>query len=103
MKARNWERFHRPKDVAIALSVEASELIERFLWRDAAPPSRIPVEERAGIADELADVLIYGLSLGNALGIDVSDAILAKIATNEARYPADRVRARPPVPRTRPP
>jgi len=98
VKARDWERFHNPKDVAIALSIEASELLERFLWREPAPPSHLTAEERVAIADELADVLIYGLSLGNALGIDVSDAILAKVAKNEARYPEDRVRGRPPSP-----
>lgn len=104
VKARDWERFHNPKDVAIALSIEASELLERFLWREPAPPSRITADERVAITDELADVLIYGLSLGNALGIDVSDAILAKVATNEARYPEDRVRGRPPSPpEARPP
>ena len=96
VKARDWERFHNPKDLAIALSIEASELLERFLWREPAPPSRMTAEERAAITDELADVLIYGLNLGNALGIDVSDAILAKVAKNEARYPAYRFRGRPP-------
>jgi NTP pyrophosphatase (non-canonical NTP hydrolase) len=93
VRARDWGRFHVPKDLAIALSVEASELLERFLWRDHAPGA-LPPDERAGVADELADVLIYGLSLGNALGLDVSDAILSKLERNEARYPAERVRGR---------
>jgi NTP pyrophosphatase (non-canonical NTP hydrolase) len=96
--ARDWEPFHVPKELAVAMSVEVSELLERFLWRAPAGPSTLSQDERDGIAEELADVLIYGLSLGNALDLDVSDVILAKLAKDETKYPVDRFRgrARPP-------
>jgi NTP pyrophosphatase (non-canonical NTP hydrolase) len=96
VQARAWERFHVPKDLAIALSIEASELLEIFLWRDRGPPADWPVDVRRAVADELADVLIYGLSLANAVGLDVSDAIAAKLVQNEAKYPAERFRGRLP-------
>lgn len=94
--AREWERFHRPKDLAIALSVEASELLERFLWREPGPPVSWAATDRDAVADELADVLIYGLGLANALDLDLSGAILTKLAKDEAKYPADRYAGRAP-------
>lgn len=88
--ARDWERFHNPKDVAMALSIEASELLERFLWREPPAAGRVSEEDRRAIADELADVVIYALSLANVLDLDVSDAVLGKLERNEARYPPDQ-------------
>lgn len=96
VRARDWEQFHAPKDLAIAISIEASELVERFLWREAVPPSRLREDERAGVAEELADVVIYGLSLVNALDLDLSDAIMKKLAQDEWKYPADRFRGQAP-------
>src|SRR5688572_2822248 len=96
VRARDWERFHVPKDLAIAISVEAAELLEIFQWREPDPPAGWSPDLRAAAADELADVLIYGLSLANALQLDLSDAILAKLAKDEAKYPADRFRGRAP-------
>jgi len=92
---REWARFHTPKDLAMALSIEASELLERFLWRDAGlgPP---PDPDRRAATEELADVFIYGLSMANALEIDLSEAILAKLAANERRFPAGEFRGRAP-------
>lgn len=94
VKAREWEAFHNPKDLAIALSVEASELLERFLWQEPPAPGDLLGEDRQGIAEELADVMVYGLSLANALGLDLSDAILSKLAKAEGKYPADVFRGR---------
>ena len=65
--ARDWERFHAPKDLAMAISIEASELLERFLWRGAGTPAELSSEDRSAIGEELADVLIYSLSLANTL------------------------------------
>jgi dCTP diphosphatase len=96
VRARDWERFHVPKDLAIAISVEAAELLEIFQWREPGPPAGWSPDLRAAAADELADVLIYGLSLANALQLDLSDAILAKLAKDEIKYPADRFRGRAP-------
>jgi len=89
VKDRDWGRYHNPKDLAIALSVEASELLERFLWR-SPPASGLALEDPEGVADELADVLIYGLHLANATGLDVSDIVSRKITKNEAKHPVGR-------------
>ncbi|TLZ76098.1 MAG: nucleotide pyrophosphohydrolase [Methanobacteriota archaeon] len=94
VRERDWERFHLPKDLAIAISVEASELLERFLWRDPAPAATLSSEDRSAIAEELADVVIYGVSLADVLEVDLSDAVLAKLKKDEAKYPADRYRGR---------
>ena len=94
--ARDWERFHTPKDLALAISIEASELVERFLWRDTRPAADLSREERVGIADELADVVIYGLSLVNALDLDLSEAVLRKLGKDVAKYPVDAFRGRAP-------
>jgi dCTP diphosphatase len=92
--ARDWEQFHGPKDLAMAISIEASELLERFLWRPPGPPGDLSAEDRSAVAEELADVLIYGLSLANTLDLDLSEAILAKLRKDEAKYPVDRFRGR---------
>jgi len=78
----------------MAISIEASELLERFLWRGAGTPAELSSEDRSAIAEELADVLIYGLSLANALEMDLSEAMLAKLRKDEAKYPPDRYRGR---------
>ena len=92
VRARDWEKFHVPKDLAMALSIEASELLEEFLWREPGPPSSWTAEVRTAVAEELADVVIYGLSLANALELDLSEAILSKLKKDEAKYPSDRYR-----------
>ncbi len=96
VRERDWERYHLPKDLAIAISIEASELLERFLWREPVPAANLSPEERSAIAEELADVVIYGLSLADVLEVDLSDAIRAKLKKDETRYPADRFRGRAP-------
>ena len=78
----------------MAISIEASELLEIFLWREPELPADLLAEDRSAVEEELADVFIYGLSLANALGMDLSDAILAKLKKDEAKYPPDRFRGR---------
>lgn len=86
-RARDWEQFHTPKDLAMALSIEASELLELFLWRrDDDPPSA----ER--LAEELGDVLITLTNLASRLGVDLMAAAEAKLALNGRRYPVERAR-----------
>jgi dCTP diphosphatase len=92
---RAWEPYHSPKNLAMALAVEAAELLEHFLWVDAEG-SRTFVRDpdrRAAIADELADVAGQVLNLCNVLGIDLSDAVEAKMAKNAVKYPAPGERA----------
>jgi len=96
VRARDWERFHAPKDLATAISIEASELLEIFLWRSVTPAEEIPPLDRASASEELADIVIYGLSLANALHLDLSDAVLSKLKKDEAKYPVDRFRGVPP-------
>ena len=88
--ARQWERFHTPKSLAMSIAIEAAELMEHFQWLSLAEASAACTDEatRAEVADELADVLIYCLSLANVTGIDISDAIRTKMARNETRFPA---------------
>lgn len=93
---REWQPFHTPKNLSMSIAIEAAELMERFQWLTAeeAQQAAQDLVERACIADELADVVIYCLSLSNALDLDVSSAVLGKLQTNEHRYPADEFRGR---------
>lgn len=94
--AREWHPFHSPKNLSMSIAIEAAELMERFQWltTEEAQAAAENSDERAAIGDELADVLIYCLSLSNALDLDVSSAVLGKLETNEHRYPADEFRGR---------
>jgi NTP pyrophosphatase (non-canonical NTP hydrolase) len=88
VRERNWERYHRPKDIAIALSVEASELLDIFKWKNSlSDPTNIPAGTRNAIGDEMADVLIYLLSLSNVMSIDLTQATLRKMTKNARKYP----------------
>jgi NTP pyrophosphatase (non-canonical NTP hydrolase) len=93
---RAWEPFHSPKNLVMGLAAEAAELMEHFLWVDCEA-SRSVVNDPARlaeVAEEMADVANYLLNLSNVLGIDLSDAIMAKIAKNAVKYPAERYRGR---------
>jgi dCTP diphosphatase len=94
--ARDWQPFHGAKNLSMSIAIEAAELMERFQWlttQEAQDAVREP-DERAAVAEELADIVIYCLSLSNALDLDVSSAVLGKLQTNEHRYPADEFRGR---------
>ena len=78
---RDWAQFHNPKDLALAISIEAGELLELFLWKDASDAS---VEKLKG---ELADVLSFSFLLAHKLRLDVSEIVLAKIKENDEKYP----------------
>ncbi len=94
--ARDWEIYHTPQNLSRAISIEAAELMEHFLWLDDAQAAAEMEQPgpQAAVADELADVLIYSLSLANTLKIDVSTAVTDKLNRNEARFPAERWRGR---------
>lgn len=94
--AREWHPFHSPKNLSMSIAIEAAELMERFQWLtpEEAEAAVEDPSERAAVADELADIVIYCLSLSNALDLDVSSAVLGKLQTNERRYPADEFRGR---------
>jgi dCTP diphosphatase len=89
---RDWEQFHSPRNLATALSIEASELLEHFQWQGAADGNVIPDGKREAVADELADVLLYVLRFADVTGIDLVAAAHAKLEKNAVKYPAERVR-----------
>ena len=91
---RAWERFHTPKNLAMALSGEAGELIEHFQWLPAEESASLPAPVREEVALEMADVLLYLVRLGDVLDIDLAEAARRKIAINAGRYPVERVRGR---------
>jgi len=90
--ARDWDRFHSPKNLAMALSVEAAELVEEFQWLTEEQSRALEPERYERVRLEVADVLIYMLRIADKLGIDLLRAADDKIAINERKYPADRVR-----------
>jgi dCTP diphosphatase len=96
VRARDWERFHSPKNLSMSLAAEAAELMEHFLWMENAE-SRAAVLEpgrRTAIGEEMADVACLLLAMSNATGIDLSQAVLDKLVKNEAKYPADQYQGR---------
>lgn len=94
--AREWQPFHTAKNLSMSIAIEAAELMERFQWltTEEAQEAVEDPAERAAVTDELADIVIYCLSLSNALDLDVSSAVLGKLQANEHRYPADEFRGR---------
>ncbi|MCI3933597.1 nucleotide pyrophosphohydrolase [Streptomyces sp. AN091965] len=88
--ARNWEQYHTPKNLAAALSVEASELVEIFQWLTPEESARVMEDADSAhrVTDEVADVLAYLLQFCAVLGVDPLDALAAKIERNEQRFPA---------------
>lgn len=86
---RDWAQFHNPKDLAISISLEASELLEAFQWSGA--DLSVPAK-RGHMAEELADVAIYCIYLADALGIDLAEAVSGKIDENARKYPAEKSR-----------
>jgi NTP pyrophosphatase (non-canonical NTP hydrolase) len=86
--ARDWHRFHTPKNLVMALSVEAAELVEHFQWATPEESLALPADKRAAVADEIADVLIYLTELADVLDIDPIAAAREKIVKNAAKYPA---------------
>ena len=90
--ARHWGPFHSPKNLAMALSVEAAELMEHFQWLDGPQSENLSAAQREAVALEAADVLLYLLQLSDRLGIDLGAAALRKLALNELRYPVAKAR-----------
>jgi len=93
---RDWSQFHSPKNVSMALAIEAAELMEHFQWLTTEASRRIADDpaKLAEVADEIADVVGYSMALANELGIDISSAIRAKMIKNAHKYPADQFRGR---------
>jgi NTP pyrophosphatase (non-canonical NTP hydrolase) len=89
---RAWEQFHSPKNVAIAISVEAAELLEHFQWTGESVPEAMPAEWLSQVASEVADVVILVSYLAHDLSIDIEAAVTRKLAANAVRYPVAKSR-----------
>lgn len=90
--ARDWGQFHTPKNLAMALAVEAAELMEHFQWLTPRQSVALPARTRRAVAREIADVLIYLVRLSDVLGIDPLAAAFAKLPVNARKYPVARAR-----------
>jgi dCTP diphosphatase len=87
-KERNWESFHNPKNLAMALSVEVSELVEIFQWLDLSTSSQImQTDKNSHVREEMADIMIYLLRLADVLEVNLQEAIDNKIIKNKKKYP----------------
>ena len=89
---RDWDQFHSPKNLAMALIAECAELVEHLQWLTEQESASLSADKRAAVRLELADILIYLVRIADKLDIDLMSATQEKIAINEERYPADRVR-----------
>ena len=92
---RDWEQFHSPKNLSMALSVEVAEIVEHFQWLTQEQSRELDAAKREAVGQELADALIYLVRLADQLEIDLLQAAEHKLALNEAKYPAERVRGSP--------
>jgi len=95
-REREWEQFHAPKNLSMALAAEAGELMEHFLWA-TAEESREAVNDpkkRQEIEQELSDVIIYALEFANMTGVDIAAAIERKMAANAVKYPVEKAKGR---------
>src|SRR5690242_19289339 len=90
--ARDWQQFHAPKELAVAIAAEAGELLQHFVWQSAAQSEKRAEERKDAIADEIADVAILLFELADNLRIPLGQAVRAKLARNEQRYPVEKAR-----------
>ena len=85
-KDRDWEQFHNGKDLSIALSIEASELLEAFLWKD---PKDVKIDK---VSEELADVFCYAFQIAEKYNLDVKEIVIKKLAKNAEKYPVEKAK-----------
>ena len=96
VEERHWQQFHAPKNLAMALSIEAAELMEHFQWIDVAESREIPTDpaKLEAVGEELADVLCYALAIANELNLDIATAMQQKMVKNRVKYPVKEYRGR---------
>lgn len=92
--ARDWKQFHNPKDSAISLALEASEVLEHFQWKNAEEMQKHVKENKEEVAEELADVMYWIMLITNDLGIDIIDASYKKLKKNGEKYPIEKAKGR---------
>jgi len=91
-EARDWDQFHSPKNLSMALMVEVAELMEHFQWLTEAQSGNLVAEKKVVVAEELADILLYLVRLSDKLEVNLLEAALHKLEKNAAKYPAEQVR-----------
>lgn len=89
---RDWDQFHSPKNLAMALIVEAAELVEHFQWLKGEKSATLPPAKLAEVEQELADIQIYLIRMADKLNVDLMQAVASKMELNEKKYPADKTR-----------
>lgn len=89
---RDWDQFHSPKNLSMALIAEAAELVEHFQWLSEEDSKNLDAARQKEVSMELADIFIFLIRVADKLGVDLADAAWEKIETNEARYPVDKVK-----------
>lgn len=94
VRQRDWEQFHTPKNLSMSIAIEAAELMEHFQWLTVEQSRNLNPDCLDAIGEELADIVIYSLSLSNFLGLDLADTVLRKMAKNETKYPAEQVKGK---------
>lgn len=90
-EVRNWDQFHTPKNLSMALMVEVAELMEHFQWLTALESENLTAEKKQAVAEELADILLYLVRISDKLDVDLQQAALAKLEKNALKYPEDQV------------
>jgi dCTP diphosphatase len=94
IRERDWEQFHSPKNLVMALSVEVAEIVEHFQWLTEEQSKNLPPDKLAEISEEIGDVMIYLTELADKLGIDPVEAAKAKVTINGQKYPAELVKGK---------
>ena len=94
IQERDWEQFHSPKNLAMALSVEVAEIVEHFQWLTEVQSQNLPPEKLAEVREEIGDVMIYLTELADKLGIDPVEAAKAKMTINGQKYPVELVKGK---------
>lgn len=94
VRERDWEQFHSPKNLSMSIAIEAGELMEHFQWLTVEQSEQLDPDALQEIAEELADIVLYSLSMANHLQIDLAETVMAKMAKNERKYPKEQVRGK---------
>ena len=91
-RLRDWEQFHSPKNLSMALAGEAGELLEHFQWLSEEQSAHLPADKKDAVAMEMADILIYLLRLAERMDVDLLESAYRKMHINEQRYPVEKVK-----------
>lgn len=94
VRERDWEQFHSPKNLSMSIAIEAAELMEHFQWLTLEQAQQLGPDALQEVGEELADIVLYALSMANSLQIDLAETVLAKMAKNEQKYPQEQVRGK---------